>query len=589
MIEYAVTDPASGEILRRYPTATDEQIQQAIAAAAAAARVWGRTRSVAERAALVRRVGELHTLRRDELGAIIVREMGKPIDEALAEVDFAAAIYEYYADHAEEFLADEPVDLLDGEGTAVVRRAPVGPLLGIMPWNFPYYQVARFAGPNMAAGNTIVLKHAPQCPESAAAMQELFLDAGFPAGAYVNVYATNEQVATAIADPRIAGVSLTGSERAGAAVAEVAGRNLKKVVLELGGSDPFLLFSTSDLDATVEAAVAARFDNTGQSCNAAKRFIIGDDLFAPFVERFSAALLERADGIAPLSSVAAAERLEAQVDKAVAQGATLIGGGPRVGAHYPPAVLTGVRPDHDAYREEFFGPVAMVFPAESEEAAVAIANDTPYGLGSYVFSTDPDQAARVADAIDAGMVFVNGVLLDGAELPFGGIKRSGFGREMGRFGMEEFVNKKLIRSVTPLPSDTGTGALTEADVLAAADHLIEGFAGTDTTAYFDCFAADASFIFYPESTRFDDRGAYERVWNGWLADGWRVVSCDSTERLVQIFGTTAVFTHRVRTVTAVGADESVTDERETIVFALDGGKLLAVHEHLSAVPGSDGG
>src|SRR4051812_34327338 len=299
MNEYAVIDPASGETLRRYATATDDQIEAAVTAAATAARGWARTTDVAERAALARRVGMLHTERRDELGAIIVREMGKPMDEALAEVDFAAAIYGYYADHAEKFLADEPVDLLDGEGTAIIRRAPVGVLLGIMPWNFPYYQVARFAGPNLAVGNTIVLKHAPQCPESAAAMQQVFLDAGFPPGAYVNVYATNEQVATIIADPRIAGVSLTGSERAGAAVAEVAGRNLKKVVLELGGSDPFLLFSTDDLDATVDAAVAARFDNTGQSCNAAKRFIVGDDLYDSFVERFSAALLERADGIAP--------------------------------------------------------------------------------------------------------------------------------------------------------------------------------------------------------------------------------------------------------------------------------------------------
>jgi succinate-semialdehyde dehydrogenase/glutarate-semialdehyde dehydrogenase len=451
MSEYAVVDPASGEILRRYDTATDAEIEAALTEAAAASRGWARTTTVADRAALVRRVGELHTQRRDELGAIIVREMGKPMEEALAEVDFAAAIYGYYADHAEEFMADETVDLLAGEGTAIVRRAPVGVLLGIMPWNFPYYQVARMAGPNLAIGNTVVLKHAPQCPESAAAMQQMFLDAGFPDGAYVNVYASNDQVATMIADPRIVGVSLTGSERAGAAVAEVAGRNLKKVVLELGGSDPFVLLSTDDLDATVDAAVAARMDNTGQSCNAAKRFIVAEDLYPGFLERFTAALLAKSDGIAPLSSVAAAQRLEAQVDKAVSQGATLLGGGRRTGAVYPPAVLTGIGPDHDAYREEFFGPVAMVFPAESEEAAIRLANDTPYGLGSYVFTTDPEQAVRVADAIDAGMVFVNGVLLDGAELPFGGIKRSGFGREMGRFGMDEFVNKKLIRSVTPLP------------------------------------------------------------------------------------------------------------------------------------------
>ena len=266
----------------------------------------------------------------------------------------------------------------------------------------------------------------------------------------MNIYATNDQAATIIADPRLAAVSLTGSERAGAAVAEIAGRNLKKVVLELGGSDPFLVLSTDDLDATVQAAIDARFDNTGQSCNAAKRFIVTEDLYQPFVERFTAAALERGEGIAPLSSLAAAERLEAQVQQAVDGGATLAGGGERHGAHYPAVVLTDVSPENPAFRDEFFGPVSMIFRAGSEEEAVELANDTSFGLGSYLFTTDPEQATRVADQIDAGMVFVNGVLLDGAELPFGGIKRSGFGREMGRYGMDEFVNKKLIRSTTPL-------------------------------------------------------------------------------------------------------------------------------------------
>jgi len=307
--------------------------------------------------------------------------------------------------------------------------------------------VARFAGPNLAVGNAIVLKHAPQCPESAAAIEKVFRDAGFPEGAYVNVYATNEQVAEIIADPRLAGVSLTGSERAGAAVAEIAGRNLKKVVLELGGSDPFLLLSTDDLDAVVESAVAARLDNTGQACNAAKRFIVADDLYEPFLQRFTASVLAAADGITPLSSVAAADTRRSPVDRAVAQGATLASAGRSEGAYVAPGVLTGVKPGDDVYSQELFGPVAVVFRAGSEDEALAIANDTPYGLGSYVFTTDPEQAARVADRIEAGMVFVNGVLLDGAELPFGGIKRSGFGRELGRFGMEEFVNKKMIRTV----------------------------------------------------------------------------------------------------------------------------------------------
>jgi len=387
----------------------------------------------------------LHSERRQELAEIINREMGKSVDGALGEIDFSAAIYEYYADNAEKFLADETIDLLDGEGSAIIRRGPVGVLLGIMPWNYPYYQVARFAGPNLTLGNTIVLKHAPQCPESAAAIQKIYDDAGFPKGAYVNVYATNEQIAEAIADPRVQGVSLTGSERAGAAVAEVAGRNLKKVVLELGGCDPFIVLSTDDLDATVEAAVAGRFENTGQACNAAKRFIVAADIYDDFLTKFTAKVLETAGDLAPLSSVAAAKRLGEQVDRAVADGATLVSNGERNGAYFPPGVLTGLTPDSASYREELFGPVACVYKAAGEDEAVELANDTPFGLGSYVFTTDAEQAKRVADKIEAGMVYVNLVGADGVELPFGGVKRSGFGRELGRFGIDEFVNKKLIR------------------------------------------------------------------------------------------------------------------------------------------------
>jgi succinate-semialdehyde dehydrogenase/glutarate-semialdehyde dehydrogenase len=326
-------------------------------------------------------------------------------------------------------------------------------LLGIMPWNFPYYQVARFAGPNLVIGNTILLKHAEQCPESAAAMERIFHDAGFPAGAYVNIYASHAQIETVIADPRVQGVSLTGSERAGATVAEIAGRYLKKVVLELGGSDPFILLSTDDLDATVDAAVLARVDNNGQACNAAKRFIVVDDLYDAFLEKFTAGMNAIAEGdpkqrgtaLGPLSSERAAEILSEQVERAVAQGATLHSGGARNGNFYSATILTDVRPGSDAFHEEFFGPVAQVFRVADEDAAVALANDTPFGLGSYVFTTDADQALRVADGIEAGMVFVNVVAADGAELPFGGVKRSGSGRELGRFGADEFVNKKMIR------------------------------------------------------------------------------------------------------------------------------------------------
>ncbi len=450
---YAVVDPATGETVKEYPTISDDELRDAITRADRAHREWSKAATISDRAALVRRVGELHSERRKELAEIIVAEMGKPVGQARGEVDFCASIYAFYADNAEALMADEPIELLEGEGSAVVRRSSLGVLLGIMPWNFPYYQVARFAGPNLIIGNTILLKHAPQCPQSAEAMAQMFADAGFPDGAYVNIYATNEQIEWVIADPRVRGVSVTGSERAGAAVAEIAGRNLKKVVLELGGSDPFIVLGTDDLDKTVEDAVAARIDNAGQSCNAAKRMIVIDELYEPFLEKFTAALTaakqgdprERGTEVGPLSSQVAADRLEDQVRRAAEQGATIAAGGKRNGNYFEPTVLTDVTPENDIYREELFGPVAQVYRVHSEEEAVALANDTPFGLGSYLMTNDPEQAERVADQIDAGMVYVNIVGADGAELPFGGTKRSGFGRELGRYGADEFVNKKLIR------------------------------------------------------------------------------------------------------------------------------------------------
>ena len=447
MTEYAVTDPRTGERVSDVPTDTDEQVLAAVAAAHQTFNTWGRTSTVADRAALVQKVADLHTERREALASAMNREMGKAMDDALGEVDFSASIYGYYADHAEEFLADEPIDLLDGEGTAVVRRRPLGVILGIMPWNYPAYQVARFAGPNLTAGNTVVLKHAPQCPESAALLAQIFADAGFPEGAYVNVYASNEQIEQLIGDPRVQGVSLTGSERAGAAVAATAGKHLKKVVLELGGSDPFLVLGSDDLDATVDAAVAARMENTGQACNAGKRFIVAEE--PPRRVRLE---VHRQDARSGAGTPVVAGRCRA------ARGAgrqcasprvpTSRANGERNGAFYPSGVLTGVPRESAAFHQELFGPVAMVFKAKDEAEAIELANDTPYGLGSYVFTNDPEQAARVADQIDAGMVFVNGVGAEGVELPFGGVKRSGFGRELGRFGIEEFVNKKLIRTVS---------------------------------------------------------------------------------------------------------------------------------------------
>jgi succinate-semialdehyde dehydrogenase/glutarate-semialdehyde dehydrogenase len=454
MSTYAVVNPATGERIKEYPEISDGELRAAIDRADQASRTWSGSSTVAERAELVRKVGELHSERRRQLAEIIVREMGKPIEQALMEVDFAGEIYGFYADNAENLMADEPIELLGGEGTALIRRSPFGALLGIMPWNFPYYQVARFAGPNLVIGNPILLKHAPQCPESAGAMAQMFKDAGFPEGAYENIYATNEQVEWVIADPRVHGVSVTGSERAGAAVAEIAGRNLKKVVLELGGSDPFILLDTDDLDGAAEAAAEARLDNTGQSCNAAKRFIVVDELYDDFLEKFTEKVSEAKPGdptaddtaVGPLSSETAADRLEDQVKRAIENGAEVVVGGKRDGNYFEPTILTGINPGDEASQEEFFGPVAQVYRVGSEDEAVELANQTPFGLGSYVMSTDKEQADRVADRIEAGMVYVNLVGADSPELPFGGFKRSGFGRELGRYGADEFVNKKLIRS-----------------------------------------------------------------------------------------------------------------------------------------------
>lgn len=453
MSEYAVVNPATGEQVKEYPTATDAEVQDAMARAESAFAEWARGNSLDERIAKIRRVGDLHLERREELAKIIGREMGKPMEQSLGEIDFCADIYHYFCDNAPEFLKDEPINLLAGEGTALIRRTPIGPLIGIMPWNFPYYQVARFAGPNLILGNTILLKPAPQCPESAEATQQMFDDAGV-GDAYQTIRATNDQVSTVIADPRIRGVSLTGSERAGAAVAEQAGRHLKKVVLEMGGSDPFILLGTEDMDATIEAATEARLDNSGQACNAAKRFIVTDELYDQFLDGFTAKMKDAAYGdpaegadLGPLSSDLATTRLRDQLDRAVSQGAKVVTGGGNNGNFWESTVLVDVTPENDVYHEELFGPIATVYRVSSEEEAVKLANDTSFGLGSYLFSSDPEQIQRVADQIDAGMVFVNGVGLDGAELPFGGVKRSGFGRELGPYGMDEFTNKKLIRIV----------------------------------------------------------------------------------------------------------------------------------------------
>ncbi|WP_312180578.1 NAD-dependent succinate-semialdehyde dehydrogenase [Arthrobacter sp.] len=450
---YRVVNPATGEQGEEFPTATDAEIQEALAASQAAFESW-REVPIEERSRIVARVGELFTERMDELGAIITEEMGKPLAEAKGEAEFCTDIFSYFATEGPGLAADQEIKAIGG-GRAMIQKLPVGPLLGIMPWNFPYYQVARFAAPNLMLGNTIILKHAESCPKSALAIQKIMDDAGVPAGVYTNVFANYDQIADIIADPRIQGVSLTGSERAGAIIGQLAGKNLKKVVLELGGSDPYVVLDTDDVKAAAGQAWAIRNENTGQACNSNKRMIVMEDIFDDFVAELTNLAkdlkpgnpAEGAEGTyTPLSSRTAAEGLAEQVQDAVSKGATLHAGGTLQdgpGAYFAPAVLTGVTPKMRAYREELFGPVAVVYKVSSDEEAVKLANDSDYGLGGAVFSTDEDRARRAAAQLEVGMANVNGVG-EGADIPFGGVKRSGYGRELGPLGMDEFVNKRLF-------------------------------------------------------------------------------------------------------------------------------------------------
>ena len=450
---YKVTNPATGEVEKEFPTATDEELTGVLERSQAAYDAW-RATSREQRAKILLTVAELYKERVDHLASIITREMGKPTREAVDEIEFSATIYEYYANEGPKLLADRRLESAQ-PGEAWVRMSPIGPVLGIMPWNYPYYQVARFSAPNLVAGNTAILKHAPQCPESALAMEEIFRDAGLPDDVYVNIFATNEQIAEMIADPRVAGVSVTGSERAGAAVAAVAGRNLKKVVLELGGSDPYIVLGTDDLPAVARQTVVARMENGGQACNAAKRMIVMEDIYDDFVSELTKAMAEQVPGdptdpqttFGPLSSEQAARNLMAQIDDAVEKGATVHLGGGRIegpGAFVQATVLTDVTPEMRAYHEELFGPAAVIYKVRSVDEAVALANDTRYGLGAAVFAKDEQLALEVADRLDTGMVWINEAEGGGPELPFGGTKRSGVGRELGPLGIEEFVNKKLI-------------------------------------------------------------------------------------------------------------------------------------------------
>jgi succinate-semialdehyde dehydrogenase / glutarate-semialdehyde dehydrogenase len=455
MSTYVTANPATGQTEREFPGLGDDAIAGIADRSLAAYGQW-RDTSVSQRADALARTAELYEKRADELASAITTEMGKPTKEAAGEVQLAADIYRWYADHGPELLATESLDP-QGADASIVQRVPIGPLVGVMPWNYPYYQVARFVAPNLLLGNAIILKHASICAASSALMAEILHDAGVPEDAYINAYASSSQIADLLANPAIRGVSLTGSDAAGAAVAQAAAENLKKSVLELGGSDPFILLDTADMARTTKIAARARLSNSGQACNSPKRFIVLDELYDDFVrglvEQFEAtAVGDPADPdtrMGPLSSVSARDTVVEQIDTAVKQGATLHTGGKpldRDGAFLAPTVLTDITPDMDAYSEEIFGPVAMVYRVSSADEAVELANDVEFGLSGSVWSTDTDRAEQVADRLEVGMAYINehGTTLPG--LPFGGVKRSGYGRELGRWGLGEFVNTRLRRT-----------------------------------------------------------------------------------------------------------------------------------------------
>ncbi|MDF2471964.1 MAG: succinate-semialdehyde dehydrogenase [Rhodococcus erythropolis] len=454
MATYETIDPRTGTGIAEYVLMSQGEVQAAVARADDAHSKWSSIPR-AQRADFLSRIAGLHRLRKSELAEAMSLEMGKPITQAEGEVELSASIFDYYAEQGPLLLADEELTVTDG-GRAVLRTTSIGAILGVMPWNFPLYQVARFVAPNLVLGNTILLKHARSCTKVGLLIAQIIADAGLPVGVYENLIVSSAQIADLIADPRVHGVSLTGSEEAGRAVAEQAGRHLKKCVLELGGSDPFIVLADADLTHALDLAETGRFMNAGQSCTSAKRIIVHrdvwDDFLTAFVERAKAWAagdpLDKSTKLGPMASVSGREELDEQVQDAVEKGATLhLGGtvpeGP--GAYYPATVLSGVTADMRAYSEELFGPVAVLYKVASVEQAVSLANDSQFGLGSAVFTQDADVANDIADQLQVGMVGLNSLIRSKANLPFGGVKASGIGRELGRLGLDEFANKKLLR------------------------------------------------------------------------------------------------------------------------------------------------
>jgi succinate-semialdehyde dehydrogenase/glutarate-semialdehyde dehydrogenase len=450
---YQSLNPATGKLLKTFEELTDKELETKLATAATCFETW-RHRTYAERAVIVAKAAAIMHAKADELAHTMTLEMGKRINEARGEVEFSANILAYYAKNAERFLA--PVKLNPAVGEAHMESSPIGVVFGVEPWNFPYYQLARVAGPHLMAGNVLMVKHAGCVPQCAIAFEKIWIEAGAPVGLYTNLLISHDQSDRVVDDQRIKGVALTGSVAAGRSIAARAGQNLKVSSMELGGSDAFIVLEDADLEHTVKWAVWGRMYNTGQTCCAAKRFIVVEKLADKFLDKFTAALTALKPGdpmdekttLGPLSTESALLDLLKQVDAAVAKGAKLIMGGKRIdrpGSFMEPTILTNIKPENPAFRDEFFGPVALFFRVKDEDEAIALANDSDFGLGGSVFTKDVARGKRVASRVDTGMMFINNISWSDAELPFGGIKNSGYGRELGDMGIQEFVNKKLVR------------------------------------------------------------------------------------------------------------------------------------------------
>jgi succinate-semialdehyde dehydrogenase/glutarate-semialdehyde dehydrogenase len=454
-MSYQSVNPFDNKLARTFEEITDQQLEQKLAAATTCFGTWKRT-SYAERAKIVNKAAQLLLEQTDHFAHIMTLEMGKRISEAKGEVEFSSQILTYYANNAERFLADVPLHPSQGEGH--MESSPIGVIFCVEPWNFPYYQLARVAGPHLMAGNSVVVKHAGCVPQCAIAFEKLWLDAGAPVGLYTNLLISHTQSNHIIDDRRVKGVALTGSTAAGRNIAAAAGKNLKPSSMELGGSDAFIVLEDADMAHTIRWAVWGRMYNCGQTCCAAKRFIaveaVADKFLAELKQAFGALKagdpMDEKTTLGPLSTESALLQLLAQVEVAVAHGAKIEMGGKRIdrpGAFMEPTILTHVEPGNPAFRDEFFGPVAMFFRVKDEDAAILLANDSDFGLGGSVFTQDLARGKRVASRVDTGMMFINNISWSDADLPFGGIKDTGYGRELGNMGIQEFVNKKLVRYV----------------------------------------------------------------------------------------------------------------------------------------------